>query len=954
MKNKKIEMLKAMRTFKPSRIAKLFRQVPDSYDSLEVRLTDIKIKTGAKHKLISFEDINGIEKSKKWFWTRVILNVTSGKLIIGGLWHKEGKKLEALILIIKFESSLIDFHSWLDERNKGNYWVSNYDTESAVNTIKYFDEVLDLSIEYFENTSIDQQVLQEINKFKDNPNKFRGLANKTFVPLELERFKEYFDSVEKYPLTDSQRQAIITNEDNTRVIAGAGSGKTSVIVSKAGYLLKKGLFTESEILLVAFNHSAAKEMKSRIKNFLNANIQATTFHALGHNIIATAENRKPSLAKIAESKSELEVNIHEILIELVKDPKTTKIISTYFQSFFAPYKPKFDFVNRGDYYKYIKDNNIISLNGENLKSYEEVEIANFLCLNGIDYSYEKQYSFDTATVEYRQYEPDFYLPDYDIYIEHFGIRQDGSTAPFINSREYWDGIKWKRRVHKFHKTTLIETYSFEKKDGNLTENLKHKLLNLGVILQPIDPNLILEKLNSTKSLDPVTNLVATFLNHFKGGKYSIEEVREQARTRKLLDRRLKAFLSIFERIIEYYEDFLNENRVIDFNDMINRAVDYVENKKYISPYRYILVDEFQDISKNRSDLIHSLCNQDPSHRLFCVGDDWQAIYRFAGSDISIMREFSQVFGFTETVALDETFRFNNSIENVASRFILENPSQIRKAIEAQNIVLEPRVFLHRPEIKADDLFLEVLGEISRRNDSENISILCLGRYNFLQDGLSWSIAHSKYPKWAIDFKTVHSAKGLEADYVIVFGMRSGKFGFPSEISDDPIVNAVLSEPESFTHAEERRLFYVALTRARHAVHLIIDYNSPSSFVTEIREYEGLVVSLGAAGANPVYCPSCESGQLIQRTGQYGIFYSCQYFPLCDYNVKPCSRCGIGLMVPEKTRNRYICNHSTCNHIERICPRCKTGRLVERNGTYGPFFGCTNYPSEECEYTENIN
>ena len=947
-------MLKATRTFKPSRIAKLFRQVPYSYDSLELRLTDIKIKTGAKHKLISYEDINVIEKSKKWFWTRVILNITSSKILIGGLRHKDGKKLEALIIIRKFESSLIDFHTWLEDRNKGNYWVSNYDVESAVNKVKYFDEVLDLPFEYFENTSIDQQVLQIITKFRDDPIKFRGLANETFIPLELERYRDYFDSVEKNPLTEAQRKAIITNDDNTRVIAGAGSGKTSVIVSKAGYLLKKGLFTENEILLVAFNLSAANEMKTRISNLLNANIRADTLHAFGYSIIAEVETKKPSVAKVAESERELEKKIHEILIELVKDPKTTKIISTYFQSFFAPYKSEYDFVKLGEYYKYIKDNNIISLNGENLKSYEEVEVANFLCLNGVNYIYENQYSFDTSTVEHSQYKPDFYLPDYDIYIEHFGIRQDGSTAPFINSKTYWDGINWKRQVHNHYQTRLIETYSYEKIDGMLSENLKNKLLQHGVILQPIDPDEILKKLNSAKSLDPVTKLVIAFLNHFKGGRYTIKGVREQARTRKLLDRRLKAFLTLFEHVFEHYENYLNENNVIDFNDMINLADVYIENKKYISPYKCILVDEFQDISKNRSELIHSLCNQDPNHRLFCVGDDWQAIYRFAGSDISIMREFSQQFGFTETVALDETFRFNNSIENVASRFILENPSQIKRDIEAQNIVLEPRVFLHRPERKTEDILLDVLEEIDRRNESEYSSVLCLGRYNFLRDGQSWSIADSKYPNWSIEFKTVHSAKGLEADYVIVFGMRSGKYGFPSEISDDPIIDAVLSEPESFAHAEERRLFYVALTRARHAVHLIIDYNSPSSFVTEIREYEGLVVSLGAAGANPVYCPSCESGQLIQRTSQYGIFYSCQHFPLCNYKVNACARCGIGLMVPEKTRNIYICNHSTCNHIERICPRCKTGRLVERNGRYGPFYGCTNYHSIQCKYTENIH
>jgi DNA helicase-4 len=287
-----------------------------------------------------------------------------------------------------------------------------------------------------------KNIIYGINNFISNPDGFRILSNNIFFTKELERFKEFFDVVESNPLTVSQRKAIITHEDNTRVIAGAGSGKTSVIVAKVGYLLKKGLYDSNEILLIAFNRAAASEIEERIKNRINVNVKVTTFHALGLGIISKVEKRKPSLAKFAENEMALNQYIQEILVELVKDKNTTELITTYFQSFFAPYKSKFEFNELGDYYKYIKDNDLISLEGGLLKSFEEVEIANFLTLNGIKYKYESPYSKSTATISHRQYEPDFYLTEYDIYIEHFGIKRDGSTAPFINREQYLAGMEW--------------------------------------------------------------------------------------------------------------------------------------------------------------------------------------------------------------------------------------------------------------------------------------------------------------------------------------------------------------------------------------------------------------------------------------------------------------------------------------------------------------------------------
>lgn len=952
--------------FKPSWLAKLFQQISFSYQDVTLQLTKITIHTTSALEEISFSSISRIENHERWFWTNTDMTLSSGKVIVlDGLRTKDAKKLKKLIphyeaaltdaisLIQKTAPAVTAFHTWLIENQNGSDWLSHYDIECAKANVSGIEDVLKLPDEYLTQNPSIHKFIPEINTFVEDPGKFRISANQKFIPLELEKYKDFFDTVETHPLTLSQRQAIITHENNTRVIAGAGSGKTSVIVSKAGYLLKRRIYTEKEILLIAFNRSAADEMKERITNSINANIRTTTFHALGLSIIAAVENKKPSLSKTATNESVLKQKFLDILIELIRDTKTTTIITTYFQSFFAPYKSEFDFQNLGDYYKYVKDNGLLTLNGEYLKSYEEIEIANFLCLNGIEYQYEKQYPRKTATVDHKQYEPDFYLSDYNIYIEHFGIQRDGTTAPHINQKEYNAGIKWKRMVHQKYNTTLIETYSYEKKEGKLLENLANKLQNHGVDLEPINPDMVLEKLNATNRFDPLTNLLVTFLNHYKGGCYSIEKIREQANDRGILNARLEAFLSIFIPVLECYEKHLRDNNVIDFNDMINNAVEYVENNDFISPYKGILVDEFQDISINRARLIKALRNQEPNHRLFCVGDDWQAIYRFAGSDISIMRDFSQQFGFSETVALDRTFRFNNSLEAVATKFILENPSQIKKTILAEKQVDTPSVILHRPETKTADTFIEVLREIDKRSNSERYSVLCLGRYNYLSDGLSWSRASSEFPNLQITFKTVHSAKGLEADYVIVLGMRSGKYGFPSEITDDPILDAVLSEPEGYPHSEERRLFYVALTRARSAVHLIVDYASPSSFITEIKSYGAFVELLGAAGTNPIHCPSCQTGELVQRTGQYGTFYSCQNYPLCNYKVNACAQCGSGILVYNISQHAYICNNRNCDHTEVPCPRCGNGRLVERKGPYGSFYGCTNYHSSQCKYTEKI-
>ena len=214
-------------------------------------------------------------------------------------------------------------------------------------------------------------------------------------------------------------------------------------------------------------------------------------------------------------------------------------------------------------------------------------------------------------------------------------------------------------LHAEHGTVLIETFSYEKAAGELTKNLSEKLAAHGVTLSPIPSDQVFVALQEQEKVDPFTTLVATFLHHFKGAQLSSHEVARRAA--KAGDRlRAQAFLAVFEPIFERYQESLSRQEEIDFHDMINRATERVEAGRYRSPFGYILVDEFQDISPGRARLLKALLDQSSDAQLFAVGDDWQSIYRFAGSDIAIMRQFGDHFGHTEQTYLETTFRCDGS------------------------------------------------------------------------------------------------------------------------------------------------------------------------------------------------------------------------------------------------------------------------------------------------------
>ena len=512
-----------------------------------------------------------------------------------------------------------------------------------------------------------------------------------YVTRCKKKFSTYFDQVESKLLTEKQREACMIDEDNNLVLAGAGTGKTSTMIGRAGFLIHSGQAKPDQILMLAFANKAAREMQERLDERVKE--IPRTFHKLGRDIIVKVEGEHPSLSPLSEDDALLKNQVGKWIEEkMINNSSYKEDVLNYFSDYLYPAVNPFDFKTKGEYLEYIRANEIWTLKGEKVKSLGECLIANHLFALGIKYQYEANYKNKTPRLNFRQYKPDFYLPDYGIYIEHFGVDRDGNTAPFIDKEKYRQGMEWKREQHKKYKTRLIETYHYELTEGSLRQNLEQKIKKLRVKFHPLSPEEILEKLIKFGAVSALAEFLANLLKACKRDGLCPDQLHPEKFPSVDPDQ-LQQIRTILSPIYELYQNHLKENQEIDFDDMIHKAIDYVKSGRFISRWRYILVDEFQDISEPRARLVKALKESANECSLFCVGDDWQSIYRFTGSDIRFTTEFKKKFGPTKTTKLDKTFRFNDSICDIASRFILKNPAQIKKSLTTHATVKHPAVSL---------------------------------------------------------------------------------------------------------------------------------------------------------------------------------------------------------------------------------------------------------------------
>ena len=863
----------------------------------------------------------------------------------------------------EYKDQLLVFQEKLLSLTKNQY-INNY----TQNDLTYkLERIIENKKKFLTHEKIKPSIVA-LMVFYENSAEWVADANRFFVKQEKINEKPFFDTIESKPLTDRQQDAVLINENNNLVLAGAGSGKTSVIVAKVSYLIKKGVLDPGEILILAFNKNAQLELEERFEE-KNLKIQIRTFHSFGLSIIGEALGKKPDICPMTESTNNMSKFIKDTIRELMASMGPfLKIFLEYVAYFSIPYKSESEFNSLGEYYDYQKNHDmktlkhrvevkgetqgtdLTTLKEETVKSHQELVIANFLTLNGICYLYEEPYKYNTATYEIRQYKPDFYLPEYDIYIEHFGIDRNSNTAPYIDKKAYLEGIKWKVALHEEHQTTLVQTFSYEFTEGVLLDNLKNKLLKHNVVFRELEFAEVTELLSNTDKNNKFVKLFTTFLNHYKANLHSMSELKQKAKESE----RTSLFLKLFEMIFEEYEKFQKRNHCIDFDDMIVEALHAIEEGKYKHRFKHIFIDEFQDISTTRAKLIQALLPINDTS-ITAVGDDWQSINRFAGSNIKIIQDFEKLFGISQTIALDYTFRFNDIVSDVASEFIQKNPHQLQKEIKTIKMQKDNTfsILLYWTTGIALDDVSKILGFIARKIKEERKSVLILARYHFLLKDIKG--LKEKYTNLDISFSTVHGAKGNEADYVIILNLDKGKYGFPSKIEDDPILDIVIPESDEYEDAEERRLFYVALTRVKGTLFLLSDKYNESPFISELIESKkDEIFFINDPKIKIRNCPECKTGFLKKRPqskNKNKYFYGCSNFPRCEYteNVHYCPVCK-SEMIKDAEKKEAKCVNKECGFTSPLCLECG-GHMIERKGRYGEFLGCSNYP--KCKHTKKV-
>ena len=388
---------------------------------------------------------------------------------------------------------------------------------------------------------------EDVRNFVQTNFNFRSTLFWLHQRRQLGRFQYFFDTVETQPLTEIQRRSVILDERRNLVVAGAGTGKTSVIVAKAGYLIESEKCRPEDILLLAFNTDAAKELAERCRDRLGVAIQASTFHALGNQIVGTVEPEVPTLSRLALDRQYFSQFLDSVIGELRTNSAAWRKARTFILTHLKPYKPEAEFRTLTDYVSYIRTVELRALSGDLVKSFAELDIANFLFFNGVNFEYEKRYPHEA-----KRYQPDFYLSDYNIWIEHFGIDRQGNTAPYIDRDKYHREMEWKRATHAENKTTLLETYSWQKSEGVLTTQFDELLKGEGVIYAPRSQEEVYQALQNAGYTTQLSVLVQTFLQHFKSNQMDIKELDRRAKASSN-PKRAKAFVELFQPLLERYQ-----------------------------------------------------------------------------------------------------------------------------------------------------------------------------------------------------------------------------------------------------------------------------------------------------------------------------------------------------------------------------------------------------------------
>ena len=711
------------------------------------------------------------------------------------------------------EGAFIDIPSDLNNGFYGRV-ISATQEKDFINHYKvHFQEAYSLlkKLEAF-NITPSETISKFINDF-GRINKLVKQHNDGVITFLLDTHRDFFDHCLKYPLDKQQRRSILSEEDNCLVVSSAGSGKTSSIVGKVKYLIEiKGIAPE-RILLISYTNKAAAELTERMAT---NGLKGYTFHKLAIDIIGRATGTKPS---ICDNTDSLFVDIYHKLLE---NSSFKKSIAEYFidyQTNEADWEQR-----KNERREQLSEQKNVQLkamfpdmDGRTIyvRSEQEQKICFVLSSLGVRFRYEEPYEHPLADEMHSQYRPDFSIyyeqggATKRIYLEHFGVDEHSLVPAWFAkdknisyeeaNQKYNDGITWKKAAHEKFGTQLLVTSSADFHYSDIRDKLRHLLNDAGVPVQEKTDeelyDLVLPK--GSKQEKAFIRLIVTFVTLIKSSCKSVKEVLKQA---KDADDKRSVFIikNIFQPVYERYISALSDSNQIDFTDAILQATEICRVSHPVE-YDYIIVDEFQDISVDRYNFLKVLREGNPPAKLYCVGDDWQSIYRFSGSDMALFNQFPEYFGATEVNKIETTYRFGEPLVSLSSHFIQRNRTQIQKNIHSFSSEMKTELEFYSYDRRD---YCNTIGQLVASIPSDK-SIFLLGRYSFDDYYLSFMYQSIKEDNRfyyviegrKIEFLTVHKSKGLEADYAILLQCNKDTYGFPSLVNDDPVLNYVLTKSD---------------------------------------------------------------------------------------------------------------------------------------------------------------
>ncbi|WP_369769395.1 UvrD-helicase domain-containing protein [Flavobacterium sp. WC2416] len=663
-------------------------------------------------------------------------------------------------------------------------------------------------------------------------------------------------------LNIKQHEAVVCEDKRILVLAGAGSGKTKTLLQKIIYLIEEKGVSPSSILAITFTKNATNEMIDRLiisadtstkyenmlldKRFSKAEkdrerylqqknykwidgLTVRTFHSFCYSILRNygvnefdnkfriigdeKRDEEDELAKHVAPETVFEV-VHKLLISKCDNTEFLLQLKRYILDYnvdkihLAKNNPN-NSNNDGKYFT--------TLDGTRVRSKSEQFIADWFYRHSIKYEYEpllKVKDFD--------FRPDFYIPEANLYIEHVSDK----SYP-LNGKE-----------EQFEKGNLLyfKTYDYITQDSALFNHTLDKVVK-NRLPSNYHKNVSLtfrEEFNGYhESVKDFVKQIMRITDMIKVENISPKQILENAKNDQ--HERVRHFYELAIPIVEEYIEYTTNKSYLDFNDLISRSASLFENhediaNKYKSKYQYILVDEFQDVNNLQVELIKHLLTDET--QLFCVGDDWQSIYGFRGSNVDYIVDFEKYFPNSKVVKLDQNYRSTQNIVGASNEVIKHNKFKVEKEIHSSKIS-EHKIVVYSGNDEKDniqfctDKVRELLDDGFLQDD-----ILFLYRRNKMYSPYFFKFKNENI---RVQGKTIHASKGLEAKAVFILGLTEGSGGFPDIWLEDRIFQVIKTANHDLLMEEERRLFYVAITRAKDKLFLITEKGNESSFLKEIPE-----------------------------------------------------------------------------------------------------------------------